>query len=76
MSTDGPVPVSVRQTEDGHFEVVLETPLADGRASMPIDPDAGITGIQIFDRGHTTSALSITGDIRLSPHRSKRTPPH
>ncbi len=55
MSTDGPVPVSVRQTEDGHFEVVLETPLADGRTSLPIDPDAGITGIQFFDHGHTTN---------------------
>ncbi len=58
MTIDGPVPVSVRQTNDGHFEVVLETPLADGRASLPIDPDAGILAIQIFERGHQTALQS------------------
>jgi hypothetical protein len=58
MTIGSPVPVSIRQTKDGHFEVILEAPLADGRASLPIDPDAGVTGIQIFDHGHPTDLQS------------------
>jgi hypothetical protein len=58
MSIGNPVPVSVRQAEDGHFDIILESPLADGRASLPIDPDAGITAIQIWDDGQKTDLQS------------------
>jgi hypothetical protein len=36
MSTDGPAPVSVRQTGENEFEIVLATPLADGRTGVPV----------------------------------------
>jgi hypothetical protein len=51
----GPVPVSVRQTDNGHFQIVFETPLADGRTSVPLvlnaDGSVSFTNIQIFDHG-------------------------
>jgi hypothetical protein len=69
MSIDSPVPLAVRQTEDGRFEITLEAPLADGRTSVPFDPDGGLTKIQMFDHGvgttlgaprrHTPESLSI-----------------
>jgi hypothetical protein len=51
QSIDGPVPVSVRQTGDNEFEIVLAAPLADGRTSVPIKlgPDGMITEMQQFD---------------------------
>jgi hypothetical protein len=36
MSDGNPVPESVRQTDDEHFQIVFETPLADGRTSVPL----------------------------------------
>jgi hypothetical protein len=52
-SIGSPVPVSVRQADDGHFEVVLEAPLADGRATVPLifDQDGSIRELQQFDHG-------------------------
>lgn len=55
MSDGNPVPVSVRQTDDRHFQIVFEKPLADGRASVPLvlneDGSVSFTNIQIFDHG-------------------------
>ena len=52
-SVDGPVPVSVRQTGDNEFEIVLATPLADGRTSVPfkLNQDGVVTDLQVFDHG-------------------------
>jgi hypothetical protein len=36
LSAGSPVPVSVRQTGEDAFEIVLEQPLADGTASLPL----------------------------------------
>jgi len=51
QSIDGPVPVSVRQTGDNEFEIVLAAPLADGRTSVPIKlgPDGMIMELHQFD---------------------------
>lgn len=55
MSDGSPVPVSVRQTDDRHFQIVFEKPLADGRTSVPLvlneDGSVSYTDIQIFDHG-------------------------
>jgi hypothetical protein len=45
VSSGDPIPVSVRQTDDNHFEVVLAAPLLDGRVSVPFSFDKdGIVG--------------------------------
>jgi hypothetical protein len=47
MSIGDPVPVSVRHRGADDFEIVLEKPLADGRASLPIEFDRdGVNGCQ------------------------------
>ena len=59
MSDDSPVPVSVRQIDDRHFQIVFATPLADGRTSVPLvlneDGSVSFTDIQIFDHGRPNS---------------------
>ena len=59
MSDGSPVPVSVRQTDDRHFQIVFEKPLADGRTSVPLvlneDGSVSYTDIQIFDHGRPES---------------------
>jgi hypothetical protein len=55
ISDGGPAPVSVRQTDNGHFQIVFETPLADGHTSVPLvlnaEGSVSFTNIQIFDHG-------------------------
>jgi hypothetical protein len=62
MSNGSPVPVSVHQTDDGHFQIVFATPLADGRTRVPLvlneDGSISFTGIQIFDHGRPSESRS------------------
>ena len=62
ISDGSPVPVSVDQTDDGHFQIVFETPLADGRTSVPLvlneDGSVSFSGIQIFDHGRPSESPS------------------
>ena len=62
MSDGSPVPVSVRQTDDRHFQIVFEKPLADGRTSVPLvlneDGSVSYTDIQIFDHGRAEFAVN------------------
>jgi hypothetical protein len=59
MSTGSPIPVLVRQTGDSAFEVVLEKPLADGRASVPVEFDQnGMFKIQAFEHGRPSEFKS------------------
>jgi hypothetical protein len=55
MSDGNPMPVSVRQTDDGQFEIVLKAPLADGRTSVPLvlakDGSVSLANLQIYDHG-------------------------
>ena len=53
FSDDSAIPVSVRQTGDRAFEVVLERPLADGRASVPFgfDQNGVINDMQRVEHG-------------------------
>ena len=48
-----PIPVSVRQMDDNHFEVVLASPLLDGRASVPFsfDKDGVVEECLSFENG-------------------------
>jgi hypothetical protein len=59
MSDDSPVPVSVRQTDDRHFQIVFAAPLADGRTSVPLvlndDGSVSLKDLQIFDHGRPDS---------------------
>ena len=59
MSDGSPVPVSVRQTGDGRFQIVFDAPLADGRTSVPLvlneDGSISFAGIQMFDHGRPKS---------------------
>ncbi len=52
-SVDGPVPTSVRETGENEFEIILATPLADGRTSVPfkLNQNGVIADLQIFDHG-------------------------
>jgi hypothetical protein len=62
MSNGSPVPVSVHQTDDGHFQIVFATPLADGRTSVPLvlneNGSVSFTGMQIFDHGRPRESRS------------------
>jgi hypothetical protein len=50
---DSAIPVSVRQTGDSAFEVVLAKPLADGRTSVPFvfEQNGMIKDVQTFEHG-------------------------
>jgi hypothetical protein len=59
MSIGEPVPVAVRQAGLDGFEIVLEKPLADGSASLPIKFDRnGHPETQSFDYGRRTESKS------------------
>jgi hypothetical protein len=54
MSDDTCVPESIRQTDDGNFQVVFKTPLADGRTSVPLvlNKDGSVGWMfQVFEHG-------------------------
>ena len=59
MSIGDPVPVSVRQRGADDFEIVLEKPLPDGRASLSIefDRDGSLKEIQSFDHGRRSAMI-------------------
>jgi hypothetical protein len=61
MSIGDPVPVSVRHRGADDFEIVLEKPLADGRASLPIefDRDGYLKEIQSFDHGRRSDFKAL-----------------
>jgi hypothetical protein len=75
VSIGSPIPVSVRQTDDKHFEVVLTEPLADGRTSVPFvfDQDGFIKDVLFFEQGNQSSepgnpsgSKSLSSDRRRS----------
>jgi hypothetical protein len=78
-SVDGPVPTSVRETGENGFEIILATPLADGRTSVPLklDQNGWIVDPQIFDHGRPIPVSDKT-DIpdlfrtRSGEHRDSR----
>jgi len=57
MSAVSPVPVSLRPAGDNVFEIDLAQPLADGRASLPLELDQNgvIKEVQFFDHGRKQS---------------------
>ena len=61
MSIGDPVPVSVRQRGADDFEIVLEKPLPDGRASLSIefDRDGSLKEIQSFDHGRRSKFKTL-----------------
>jgi hypothetical protein len=61
MSIGDPVPVSLGQRGADDFEIVLEKPLADGRASLPIEFDRNgyLKEIQLFDHGRRSDFKSL-----------------
>ena len=57
FSAGSPVPVSVRQTPDGDFEILLSEPLADGRSALPLkSEEIAVPTARIFDHGRETSS--------------------
>lgn len=62
-----PIPVSVRQTDDNHFEVVLASPLLDGRASVPFsfDKDGVVEECLSFE-----NAKKVPSTDHLTPSNS------
>jgi hypothetical protein len=71
-SVDGPTPISVRETGGNEFEIVLATPLADGRSSVPfkLDQNGSITKPpQIFDRGRPLPVSEKTDFVELLQSR-------
>jgi hypothetical protein len=54
MSAVSPIPVSVRQTGENAFEVVLARPLADGQSTVPFElyENGLVKETQFFDHGH------------------------
>jgi hypothetical protein len=64
---DSPVPTSVRETGENEFEIVLATPLADGRTSVPFKLDQnGLTAPpQIFDHGRAVPVTEKTDFVEL-----------
>jgi hypothetical protein len=64
MSAVSPVPVSARQTGDNVFEIVLAQPLADGRASLPLEFDRNgvIKEAQFFDHGRKQAKSPPLGE--------------
>jgi hypothetical protein len=78
-SVDGPAPTSVRETGENEFEIVLATPLADGRIGVPFKLDqSGLTAPpQIFDRGRALPVSDKTDLVellrsRIGEHRDSR----
>ena len=59
FSVGSPVPVSVRQTADNGFEVLLSKPLADGRDAVLLDSNQnGMPETKMFDHGKETKSLA------------------
>jgi hypothetical protein len=75
-SVDGPVPTSVRRTGENEFEIVLATPLADGRTSVPfkLDQNGAVALPQIFDRGRLLPVSEQTDIVDLLQSRRRQHP--
>ena len=75
-SVDGPTPTSVRETGENEFEIVLATPLADGRSSVPfkLDQSGVIADPQMFDHGRPVPVSDKTGAPDLFHSRKGQHP--
>jgi hypothetical protein len=79
VSVDGPIPTSVRETGENGFEIILATPLADGRTSVrfKLDQNGWIADPQLFDHGRPVPVSDKTDipdllNSRKGEHRDSR----